>query len=123
MNARSVQLLLLLVTLLLGACGTRSPSSVSSASPMCSPRPCASADGVTVTFTGLNPNAPSGTYVVAEGYHLILMKVAVLNGSSATRNVSPSHFELHDGADFLRPVEFPPAPGCESWQASDVAPG
>jgi hypothetical protein len=122
-NTQIVKLLVLLVTSSLAACSSQPASSASSPSPTCSPRPCATSDGVIVTFSGLNPNVPPGAHVMPEGYHLVLMHITVLNGSSETRTVSPSDFELHDAAGFLRAAKFPDVPGCDSWQAEDVAPG
>lgn len=122
-NTRSVRLLILLVTSMLAACAIQPASPASSPSPTCSPRPCATVDGVIVTFSGLNPNAPPGRHVLPEGYHLVRMQITMLNGSSETRTVSPSHFELHDAAGFMRGANFPDAAGCDSWQAADVAPG
>jgi hypothetical protein len=123
MNVRSVKLLMLLVTSLLAGCAIEPASPVSSSSPTCSPMPCGYADGTIVSFSAVNPDAPPGAFVLPEGYHLVLMQITMFNGSSETRNVSPSDFELHDATGFMRGAEFPNVPGCDSWQAADVAPG
>jgi hypothetical protein len=86
----------------------------------CSPKPCASADGIVVTFSGLNIDAPSGAHVLPKGYHLVIVEMTVLNGSRDTRRVSPYDFKLHDAAGWLDAVAFSDAPSCNAWPAMDV---
>lgn len=116
--------LIVIAIIALAALGSFGGTSGSGAHPTpCSPKPCGSADGVVVSFSGLNQNAPSGTHVLPEGYYLVLLQITMLNGSSETRNVSPYDFKLHDAAGWLRDVLFSDAPSCNAWQAVDVAPG
>lgn len=91
----------------------------------CSPKPCANANGVTVSVSNLNRNAPLGGLFIPpeKGNHLVLMEMTMHNGSSAKQTAGPFNFKLRDAAGLEHDVTFSDAPGCVLWQPVDLTPG
>lgn len=90
----------------------------------CSPKPCANADGFTVSITGLNRNLPPGEFIKPEaGNHFVAMQVTLNNGSSDSKNANPFDFKLKDSKGQVHDIAFNTDPACGIWQAVDLAKG
>lgn len=119
--------------LVLAACGsttTGSPSGsaggrpAASATPACSPAPCATKDGVTVTVSNLNRNVPAGEFdQVPAGAHYVSVMVGFKNVGNQEYNANPTTFVLKDATGVKHQLAFTTAAGCTSWQAVNLTKG
>lgn len=119
--------------LVLAACGSSTtPSSSGSAggqpaakaTPACSPAPCATKDGVTVTVSNLNRNVPPGEFdQLPAGTHLVSVMVGFKNAADQEYNANPTSFVLKDSTGVKRQLTFTTATGCTSWQAVNLTKG
>jgi hypothetical protein len=90
----------------------------------CSPKPCANADGFTLSVSGLERDLPAGEFSKPEaGNHFVLMYVTMHNGSNDKRSANPFLFSLRDSQGQEHPITFSMDPKCGTWQAVDLAPG
>ncbi len=102
----------------------KSTGGTASHSNSCSPKPCANADGFTVTISSINRNAPKGAFISPEaGNHIVTMQVTMHNGSSDKQNANPFDFKLRDPLGQEHDIAFSDAAGCDTWQAVDLAAG
>jgi len=88
----------------------------------CSPKPCANADGFTVTVSGVNRNLPAGEFNKPEaGNHFVAMQVTLHNGSSDKKSANPFDFKLRDANGQEHDIAFSTDPACGTWQAVELA--
>lgn len=118
--------------LLLAACGSTTGSSSGStggqpaakATPACSPAPCATKDGVTVTVSNLNRNVPPAQFEqLPANTHIVSLMVGFQNEASQEYNANPFNFVLKDSTGVKHQLAFTMAAGCTSWQPVNLTRG
>ena len=105
-----------------GSSTTSSSGGGSGRTASCSPTPCANADGFAVSISNLNRNAPAGQFIKPEaGNHFVIMQTTLHNGSGDSKSANPLDFKLRDLQGQEHAIAFSDTPGCETWQAVDLA--
>jgi len=85
---------------------------------------CGDANGYTLTLNNANRNAPSDPYSKPEaGNHLVVVTMTFKNGSSDKQSPDIFCCKVTDSLGVTRSQTFSMAPGCETWQGVELAPG
>lgn len=121
--------------LVLAACGSTStgsssgsaggqPAAAKPSAPACSPAPCATKNGVTVTVSNLNRNVPPAEFEqLPAGTHYVSLMVGFKNVGDQEYNANPITFVLKDSTGVKHQLAFTMAAGCTSWQAVNLTKG
>lgn len=89
----------------------------------CSPAPCATENGVTVSATLANNNLPASQYdEVPAGARIVVVNVTLKNAGNQSAGFNPFDFKLQDN-NVQSNQAFLMDSQCQSWSAVTVTPG